>query len=95
MNGNPLLVMEVDIGAVVTIIPKTVYKAMFAFVPLVAFSLRTVALHTFTSQSIDVTGQITVLISHKGYEGTYFLVVVGLTLLGRDWLSKIQLDWDI
>ena len=64
------------------------------YIPLEACSL---ALHTSTSQSIDVAGQITAHVSHRGYKGTHSVVVVkggGPSLLGRDWLSEIQLGLD-
>ena len=41
-------------------------------------------------------GRVTVKVQHRGQEELLSLVVVageGPSLLGRDWLSKLKLDW--
>ena len=91
-NGKSL-VMEVDTGAVVSVVSEATWLAVFPSVPLTNCAL---SLHTFTFQPVEVLGQIMVQVRYKGYAGTHRLVVVKgntPTLLGRDWLEKMQLDW--
>ena len=56
----------------------------------------TVKLHTYTQESITVLGSITVDVAYKGQSKTLSLLVVagqGPSLLGRNWLKELQLDW--
>ena len=51
---------------------------------------------TYTSQLIKVLGSISVNVAHNGQEKPLSLLVVagnGPSLLGRDWLQQITLDW--
>ena len=90
VNGRSLE-MEIDTGAAVSIISKKTQESLFPRVSKPSISLR-----TYTSELIPVLGQLKVEVKHRGYVGTHQLVVVagnGPALLGRDWLSKIRLDW--
>ena len=58
--------------------------------------LATLNLRTFMLEPIPVLGQLTVEVRYGTYVGTHQLYVVkgsGPTLLGRDWLRDIRLDW--
>ena len=55
-----------------------------------------VAIHTYTAEPIPVRGVLEVDVKYKNYTGTQTLYVVagqGPTLLGREWLGDIRLDW--
>ena len=92
VNGKPLK-MEVDTGAAVTLISQATWKSMF---PSTVLQKSTLNLHTYTAEPISVLGQLNVKVKHMNYEGTQVLYVVrgrGPSLLGRNWLAEIQLDW--
>ena len=67
VNGKPLL-MEVDTGAVVSLISRDTQTAQF---PEAVLAKATLKLHTYTSQPIAVMGQITVRVRHNGFEGNW------------------------
>ena len=84
---------EVDTGAAVTLISEETYRQNFPSKPLQRSSLR---LRTYTNNPVQVLGQITVDVSYGIQNGTYTLYVVkgsGTSLLGRDWMRHIKLDW--
>ena len=85
--------MEVDTGASVSIMSKESWLALFPKIPLA----RTPAsLHTYTAQTTSVEGQADVAVQYGTFAGTLRMYVVkekGPTLLGRDWLSHIHLNW--
>ena len=91
VNGQRLK-MEIDTGAAVTLISQATQKALF---PQAELQKSTVTLRTYTTEPLGVVGQMEVKVRHRGYEGTHTLYVVkgkGPSLLGRNWLSHIQLD---
>ena len=85
--------MEEDTGVSVSLIYYKTYKKFFTSVPL---EKSTIKLSTFTAESFPVVGQITVDIRYGSQGGALQLyIVMGSTpsLLGRDWLQSIRLDW--
>ena len=53
-------------------------------------------LKTYTRETIKVLGSLSVNVAHNGQLKSLPLLVVagnGPSLLGRDWLSQLQLDW--
>ena len=53
-------------------------------------------LQTYTKEAIPVVGSVLVPVEHNGQSLTLPLIVTtgnGTPLLGRDWLSALQLDW--
>lgn len=85
--------MELDTGSAVSVLPYKQYKEHFGHVKL-AKSL--VTLKTYTGQKITPKGEMKCIVKFKGQEEELTLQVVetpGPALFGRDWLSKIQLDW--
>ena len=92
LNGQ-LVTMEIDTGAAVSLISQKTRADLFPNVPLTTPSLR---LSTYTAEPIKIVGQMSVAVKYNGYVGNHTLYVVegsGTTLLGRDWLSKIRMDW--
>ena len=80
--------MELDTGSAVSVLPYKQYKEHFGHVKL-AKSL--VTLKTYTPK-----GEMKCIVKFKGQEEELTLQVVetpGPAWFGRDWLSKIQLDW--
>ena len=84
------LMFEIDTGAAVTPIS---YNEHYQDKPLQKSSLK---LKTYTGEPLQVVGQVTVTVSYHNQQGSYTLYVVkvaGPSLLGRDWLKHIRLDW--
>ena len=85
--------MEIDTGAAVTIMSKDTWQRMFATLPL---SKSQIALKTYTLKKMKVSGQRAVQVRYKGQVRQLRLIVVegnGPTLLGRNWLKYLKLDW--
>ena len=86
-------VKQTIIIIIIIIISRESWLALFPEKPLTKAS---VSLRTYTAQPIALVGQVDVRVHYRSFEGTLRLYVVegsGPTLLGRDWLTKIQLDW--
>ena len=92
LNWTPVT-MEIDTGAAVTLIPESRLRSLL---PDLQLSKTTMRLRTYTAQPITVVGQAQVEVRYQDYAGSHVITVVkgsGPTLLGRDWLSCIKLDW--
>ena len=95
--NNASLTMEVDTGATFSVISEATYNSLWE--RETAPSLNPTDdphLKTYTGQAIDVIGQITVTATYSQQEKELKLYVVrgqGPSLLGRDWLHEIKLDW--
>ena len=86
------LTMELDTGAVVSLISTSTRDQLFSDVPL--HSTSTV-LTTYTGQRIAVVGRMEVGVQYGGKLYSLQLHVVrgdGPNLLGRDWLQVMRLD---
>ena len=69
------------------------WQRMFATLPL---SKSQIALKTYTLEKMKVSGQRAVQVRYKGQVRQLRLIVVegnGPTLLGRNWLKYLKLDW--
>ena len=87
------ITMEIDTGASVSLISEELQKTVF---PDAHLTNPTSTLRTYTSEPIPVVGQMTVKVKYGDYVGDHKLYVVkgkGASLLGRDWLKHIRLDW--
>ena len=87
------LSMEVDTGAAFSIISKQTQKSHFSNLKLRRLDIR---LKTYMDERIDVLGQLHVHVKYGDQKAPLVLLVVdgdGPSLLGRNWLSYIQLDW--
>ena len=92
LNGVPVR-MEVDTGVAVSLISQ---KTQQRFFPAQTLEKPSVRLTTYTTESISVVGMMQVQVKYRDYEGEHTLYIVqgkGPTLLGRDWLQHVQLDW--
>ena len=85
--------MELDTGSAVSVLPYKQYKEHFCHVKL---GKSVVTLKTYTGQKITPKGEMKCNVKFKGQEKKLTLQVVETprpALFGRDWLSKIQLNW--
>ena len=92
VNDRPL-VMELDTGAAVSVISEQEQRRLF---PQTALKPTTVLLRTYTGEPMAVAGEMTAMVQYNAQSCTLPLIVVagkGPTLLGRDWLRHLQLDW--
>lgn len=83
----------VDTQAAVSVISENLYHAKFGHCKMepVKYALR-----SYSGHEIPVLGQIPVTVGYQGQSADVSLVVVKGTkesLLGRDWLKIIKLDW--
>ncbi len=95
VNGTTLH-MEVDTGAALALISQTTYNCLWP--KECAPELRDVfvRLRTYTGEELNVLGSAPVTVKYKEQQQDLNLLVVqgnGPSLLGRDWLAKIRLDW--
>ena len=89
--------MEVDTGATLSIISEQTYKTLFTPVSAPRLEASAAHLKAYTGEEIKILGQTTVTVSYNNQEKTLHLLVVagtGPSLLGRDWLSQLKLDWN-
>ena len=87
------LKMELDTGASFSVISKNTYDQMFSSNSLQPSSVR---LKTYTGEALPVFGQFTSNVLYQKQVMPLLLVVAGdngPSLLGRNWLSSLRLDW--
>ena len=87
------LLMEIDTGAAVSVISRDTYNKLFSDTSL---NLSTVRLKTYTGEPMPVAGELDVEVKYGLQVCTLSLTVVegsGPSLLGRDWLCHLTLDW--
>ena len=85
--------MELDTGAAVSLMSEKTYRKMFPVMPLQ--ESRTV-LKTYSGEPLRVIGQRECRIKIAGQSAKLPLIIVagdGPSLLGRNWLWVIRLDW--
>ena len=86
--------IELDTGATVSIIGKQLFDTLF---PELQIHPSSVALKTYTGEPMEVLGEVTVSVTyHQQRAQELPLVIVrgtGPSLLGRNWLHHIKLDW--
>ena len=85
--------MEIDTGAAVSLISEDTYRKKFSKLQLTASAVR---LATYTTQRIEVCGEVRVRVRLGDQEKHCRLVVVagkGPSLLGRDWLQTFRIQW--
>ena len=86
--------MELDTGAAVSIIGEKKAQEMFSNTNLRRSEM---VLKTYTSERMEVVGEIDVDVRYQNQSHTLVLVVVsgdGPTLFGRNWLEAINLNWN-
>ena len=88
------LKMEVDRGAAVSLISEATYKRLWKNPP--KLKPTTTRLRTYSGQQLVVLGTLVVNVEYETQQVARSLIVVkgsGPSLLGRDWLAEIRLDW--
>ena len=88
-----LVSMEVDTGASHTLMSEIFFQQLWPGRSLLPSPIR---LQSYSKQPIVVRGCCNVNTQYQGQTGVMPLLLVesdGPTLLGRDWLSQIKLDW--
>ena len=86
--------MEVDTGNSVSIMAKESFQLLQG--KGATLRLTTVKLSMYTGEPIPVIGTTNVQVEHHGQVATLPLIVThgqGPSLLGRDWLSALKLNW--
>ena len=87
--------MEVDTGAAVSIVSVSTYNRLWSGQSLPLQATAT-SLRTYTGEKIDVRGSAAVCVEYLDQKEQLELLVVagtGPSLLGRDWLLKLRLNW--
>ena len=90
------LLMEVDTGTAVMVISEATYNQVCGASSCSQLQPSTPKLRTYTGEEIPVVGGTTVKVQCQEQVEHLPLGVVagdGPSLLGRDWLAKIKLDW--
>ena len=90
------LEMEIDTGASVSVISEATYRRLGDADHAPPIRNSTVTLRTYTGEDIKVVGAVQVEVEHQGERKELPLIVVhgdGHSLLGRDWLAHLKLDW--
>ena len=93
---NVDLDMEVDTGASVSIISEETYSRLWPEGQQPSLQESAITLRTYSGEQLSIKGTLTVDVQYKDQKARLQLVVAtgqGPSLLGRDWLSKICLNW--
>ena len=88
--------MEVDTGVSVSIISEDTYSHLWPDGQQPSLQESTITFHTYSGEHLTIKGFLTVDVQYKNKKAKLQLVVAtgqGPSPLGRDWLSKIRLDW--
>ena len=95
INGTPTG-MEIDTGASLTIVSEKVFDLIKSGNHQLNVQPSESKLRTYTGELIVPVGTVSVGVNYKGQSIELPLLVVpgdGPSLLGRNWLSHIKLDW--
>lgn len=87
--------MELDTGSAVSVMSETTYTKLLSHVSLEKTPLK---LHTFTGEKVTPLGMFYAQVRLGSQEERLPLYVTpgkGPTLLGREWLNRIQLNWPL
>lgn len=87
------ITMELDTGAAYTLVNETTFKQLWPKKELKPSHLR---LTTYSGEEIPVVGSREVSVHYGSQVSDMSLIVVkgkGPSLLGRNWLKEIRLDW--
>ena len=88
-----LVPMEVDTGATVSLMSHSTFSRLL---PEAKLKPSAAKLHTYTGEEIRVKGVVEVKVKYGHQTKDLTLTVVdgdGPTLLGRDWLQHLKLNW--
>ena len=87
--------MEVDTGAALSVMSNKKYQQLWKGRGP-SIQLTDIKLTTYTGEKLEVKGNIQVQVQYQGQRKALPLLIVGVegpTLLGRNWLQHIKLDW--
>ena len=87
------LAMEIDTGASLSLISEETQKSLW---PNKRLQPSTANLTTYSGESLSIKGCMVVKVCYGQQEAKLTLLVVhgkGPSLLGRDWLQSLQLNW--
>ena len=87
--------MEIDTGAGISLVSESTYREMWKDSPP-PLECTDIRLKTYTGETLNVLGVATVLVEYQDQQEELKLCVVkgsGPSLLGRDWLRKLTLNW--
>ena len=85
--------MQLDTGATVSILPKTLYDQQFNQWPLRSTNVK---LKAYNGVQIPVYGEVWLPVVYDQQKRVLPLIVVdgdGHPLLGRNWLKELRLNW--
>ena len=88
--------MEIDTGASVSIASWETFNLIREGESILELAEPSVKLQTYAGELITVCGRTQVQVKHKEQTATLPLVITegnGPTLLGRNWLEALRLDW--
>ena len=90
-----IITLKIDTGAAVTVVNEPTYNRWHASynTPLRPTSTK---LKSYTGDLIPVLGTVQVCVDYNDTKNQLNAVIVkgnGPCLMGRDWLTKIKLDW--
>ena len=88
--------MELDTGATLSLVSEKTYHSLFSPDAAPQSKASKAELKTYTREVLSILGTITVTVSYKDQVADLNLLVVagdGPSLMGRDWLNHINLDW--
>ncbi|XP_063954090.1 uncharacterized protein K02A2.6-like [Lytechinus pictus] len=91
-----VVAMEIDTGSGVTIISEETWKKTWKGGEKLKLRDSRVKLRTYNKGKIEVMGECIVPVSHNNQTASLRLLVAkgaGPSLLGRDWMKVIRLDW--
>ena len=88
--------MEIDTGASVSLISKTTFDKLQPSAKFPQLESEQMKLRTYTGEEINVLGSVSVMARSDTCTCTLPLLVVdgdGSSLIGRNWLTELRLDW--
>lgn len=91
LDGKPLR-MELDTGASVSPVSEATFRSLYKYRPIPQSGVR---LRTYSGEMLKVVGETEVLVSYCDQQAELLVVVEGdgASLLGRNWLQHIWLNW--
>ena len=95
VDGEELM-MEVDTGATKSLISMKTFNQLWKETGTPILHMTTTRLRTYTGEAIKVAGILEVEVALGKQRKQLELLVVdddGPSLFGRDWLTKLKLDW--
>ena len=94
--NDTILTMEVVTGASQSLIGETTFQRLRTETDLPPLHPTTTQLYIYTGEPLVILGSVSVPVTYQDQAKSLELIVVqgdGPSLMGRDWLEKIRLDW--